>query len=308
MCVLLFSRWTWKWCRADRCRVICSHNLMKSSDCEVKGITRTDFTFYLYWPEKSPLSEWWFHCWFCETLFEKYGFIGIKLYPALGYFPQDAKMFPLYRWCANNCVPIITHCITGVIHYRGDVSALPPVNNPGNVPYVADNNSSDPKIYQRNFTQPRNYSAILSEIPNLKICLAHYGDDKELIAGKRLATRNQRFDSKVSECLYGYVLHYRKHGDFSGNSKSLSTPVLEDRVLFGTDYYVVSKAKLENELVNDFRSYMIQQNLHTLFWNLPQQMHRNFWAQNFIRHHKSIIKNLRHVCRPSCTSRIKTVS
>lgn len=218
---------------------------------------------------------------FVKPYFEKYGFIGIKLYPALGYFPQDAKMFPLYRWCANNCVPIITHCITGVIHYRGDVSALPPVNSPGNVPYVADNNSSDPKIYQRNFTQPRNYSAILSEIPNLKICLAHYGDDKELIAGKGWPQEINALIQKYPNVYTDMSYIIENTGTFPAIQKSLSTPVLEDRVLFGTDYYVVSKAKLENELANDFRSYMIQQNLHTLFLKSATTNAQKFLSSKF---------------------------
>jgi len=47
-------------------------------------------------------------------------FNGFKIYPALGYFPFDERLLPLWKYAADHNIPIMTHCIRGVIYYRGE--------------------------------------------------------------------------------------------------------------------------------------------------------------------------------------------
>lgn len=47
------------------------------------------------------------------------GFAGIKIYPALGYYPFDENLLKLYFYACSKGIPITTHCIRGVIFYRG---------------------------------------------------------------------------------------------------------------------------------------------------------------------------------------------
>lgn len=56
---------------------------------------------------------------FIKTYIEAYKFSGFKIYPALGYFPFDEKLLPLWKYAADNSIPILTHCIRGTIFYRG---------------------------------------------------------------------------------------------------------------------------------------------------------------------------------------------
>lgn len=56
---------------------------------------------------------------FLKEYLETYRFAGIKIYPALGYFPFDEKLLPLWKYASDNDIPIMTHCIKGVIFYRG---------------------------------------------------------------------------------------------------------------------------------------------------------------------------------------------
>lgn len=56
---------------------------------------------------------------FMKDYIEMYGFSGIKIYPALGYYPFDEKLLPLWKYAADNQIPIMTHCIRGTIFYRG---------------------------------------------------------------------------------------------------------------------------------------------------------------------------------------------
>lgn len=56
---------------------------------------------------------------FIKDLVESNGFSGFKIYPALGYYPFDEKLLPLWKYAADNGLPILTHCIRGTIFYRG---------------------------------------------------------------------------------------------------------------------------------------------------------------------------------------------
>ncbi|WP_142783823.1 amidohydrolase family protein [Changchengzhania lutea] len=54
-----------------------------------------------------------------QVYLEKHQFAGIKIYPALGYYPFDAVLLPLWKYCVQRNLPIMTHCIKGTIFYRG---------------------------------------------------------------------------------------------------------------------------------------------------------------------------------------------
>lgn len=56
---------------------------------------------------------------FLREYLEELRFSGIKIYPALGYYPFDPKLLPLWKYAAENKIPILTHCIRGTIFYRG---------------------------------------------------------------------------------------------------------------------------------------------------------------------------------------------
>lgn len=56
---------------------------------------------------------------FIKEYIETKEFSGFKIYPALGYYPFDEVLLPLWKYAADNGIPIMTHCIRGVIYYRG---------------------------------------------------------------------------------------------------------------------------------------------------------------------------------------------
>lgn len=113
---------------------------------------------------------------FIKTYIETHKFVGFKIYPALGYFPFDADLLPLWKYAAENQIPIMTHGIKGVIYYRGNVTKLPsfhPVfkEGVGNQKYEQlyfDQLKND--RYQINLTHPLNYLCLLEE-PLLRILL-----------------------------------------------------------------------------------------------------------------------------------------
>ncbi|MBJ6367634.1 amidohydrolase family protein [Snuella sedimenti] len=54
-----------------------------------------------------------------QTYLEVHKFSGIKMYPALGYYPFDEALLPLWKYCIQKGLPVMTHCIKGTIFYRG---------------------------------------------------------------------------------------------------------------------------------------------------------------------------------------------
>ncbi len=156
---------------------------------------------------------------FIKTYMEDRSFSGFKIYPAIGYYPFDEHLLPIWRYASENNIPIMTHCVKGIIYYRGkkkkewnfhpifkqeykrNVYEPMLLNYPKNVDF------------QINFTHPLNYLCLVEEkllkmvlrttdtdsevrklfgysetedtlectLSNLKICLAHYGGEEEWI-------------------------------------------------------------------------------------------------------------------------------
>jgi len=133
-------------------------------------------------------------------------FSGIKLYPALGFFPSDARLEELYGYAEKNQLPIMSHCTRVGSQYIGSKieSLIPEIPNlmtvPGNANVENARVSIEKRIKQfydngwvKNsklgandracdlFGHPENYIPILEKFPKLKICLAHMGGSNEML-------------------------------------------------------------------------------------------------------------------------------
>jgi predicted TIM-barrel fold metal-dependent hydrolase len=153
---------------------------------------------------------------FIKKYIEDLGFSGFKIYPALGYYPFDPLLLPLWKYAADRQIPITTHCIQGTIFYRG--SKKPEWNSHpvfeqsmGHQTFAPLQLLQEKNVdFQTNFTHPMNYLCLLEEsllrkvvgqsgdqklkdlfgyqgddqpmtynLKHLKICLAHYGGWEE---------------------------------------------------------------------------------------------------------------------------------
>lgn len=56
---------------------------------------------------------------FIKEFIEDKKFSGFKIYPALGYYPFDPLLLPLWKYAAQKNLPILTHCVRGPMYYRG---------------------------------------------------------------------------------------------------------------------------------------------------------------------------------------------
>ncbi len=171
------------------------------------------------------------------SLLEEQGFCGIKLYPPLGYHPNDPVLRPLYAYAAERQVPVLAHCTRRGVQYRGKPTPSmltdPETGNP--LPAVGRDEAT------ARLADPDNYLPILRAHPKLRLCLAHFGGDQEWLkylndpwlAGT--STVNTSWLAKIAEMIK------------SGAYENL---YLRRRVLFGSDFYVVENAKLEERRIS----------------------------------------------------------
>lgn len=117
-------------------------------------------------------------------------FQGIKIYPALGYWPFDKRLMNMYMFAAENNIPVMAHCSKGVVHDRGSKRFE---YHPVKTGSVLDGIKA--KDYTVHFTNPVNYECLLNpdilsgywgitkaeaeKISKLKICMGHFGGSEE---------------------------------------------------------------------------------------------------------------------------------
>lgn len=132
-------------------------------------------------------------------------FSGIKLYPALGFFPFDIRLEPLYHYAQENNLPIVSHCTRVGSQYIGSqIQNLIPrnpdmlsakdhaevttvqesitnrINKYYEKGWVANSKIGNNDLACDLFGHPENYIPILKKFPKLKICLAHMGGSEEI--------------------------------------------------------------------------------------------------------------------------------
>ena len=137
-------------------------------------------------------------------------FSGIKIYPALGFFPFDPGLDEIYQYAEANGIPVMYHCTrVGSLYVGRNIESLIPAKPkmimPGkDSPKYPDALHAQQEIYERInryygekvwiknsntgnndlacdlFSHPQNYVPLMCKYPKLKICLAHMGGDDEI--------------------------------------------------------------------------------------------------------------------------------
>jgi len=200
---------------------------------------------------------------------EKYmakGFVGIKMYPSLGYYPFDERLEEVYAFAEKNEVPILTHCSTTGVYYK-DEKHIPDeflnpksfnklekeyfnVDNPRSYKYVKNQKLDK---FTDNFLRPEVYTDALTKFPKLKICFAHFGLDNEQanlpmekwIWFKQVIQLMRDFENVYADI--SYSLHHKPFLDefvkLTGGDE-----LVQKKVLFGTDYFMTLQEAPEKTL------------------------------------------------------------
>lgn len=174
---------------------------------------------------------------------EHKGFIGLKLYPSLGYSvsPVDnPAMKRVLDYCAANDIPLLMHCSQGGFYARKEF-----------IP------NSDPKLWK----------PILDQEPykNLRICFAHFGGGQNLVQAsipKDSWTANILSMMETYPFVYADIAYHTepmdgglKEKNYFGHLRNLlSSNSTSQRILFGTDYHLVRRRLREDNQWDYFAS------------------------------------------------------
>lgn len=148
-----------------------------------------------------------------------YSFIGIKLYPPMGYDPMKLSQnsVALFDFCAEKKIPIMVHC-----------------SNEG---FLIDDKF-------RSFSNPNGWKNILKDenYKNLKICFAHLGDQKKKVLKKKKRDWENTIINYINDELNVYtdISCIAHNTEFYNHLKEImnKNPKLKDHILFGTDFSI----------------------------------------------------------------------
>lgn len=205
-----------------------------------------------------------------KRLIEERGFGGIKLYPPLGSHPNDPGLAQLYAYAEKRGIPVISHCSRPAgVRYRGKATKRmltdPVTGGPLTDPKTGRPfGEQDVEGILTAFTDPRAYVPILEKYPALRICLAHFGG-----AGDWATYLNRPWHRDEGEKSWlATILDLIGSGDYPNLYTDISYTIFADdeyvhilnvlmanervaeHVLFGSDFYVVENAKLEERRIS----------------------------------------------------------
>ncbi len=207
------------------------------------------------------------------------GFVGIKLYPSLGFFPFHPNLEKVYQVAEARGIPIMSHCTRAGVYFVKepmDPGMAQPVSfNPAPPKRVKDRHNEDQYRYHRkrknadlcdNFLDPVNYLAVLAMFPRLKLCLAHYGGDDEMRVPKDgvhpgwYEIIRDELLVKDHPNVYTDISYTLAYDDIWKNiQEDLKDPELRKRILFGTDHFMTLKEPFtERQLYERFQARLGQ--------------------------------------------------
>lgn len=275
---------------------------------------------------------------------EKENFSGIKIYPALGYYPFDKNLLKLFLYACNKQIPILTHCIRGIIFYRGikkkewDMHPVftQTVNKKVEGMKLKEFKNID---FINNFTHPLNYLCLLdpgflkivlfdleekdplttelyglygftkngspedsilkNDLKNLKLCFGHFGGEDEW--AKYIERDRSNYEDKFmlypeyaegfenptlaaawhNETWYSIIRRIIMNEDYpniyadisfiiyderiiSLLKSSLQVRHLRDRILYGTDFYVVRQKGTDKKFWIDILAHLTPEEVNRI--------------------------------------------
>jgi uncharacterized protein len=207
-------------------------------------------------------------------LLQREGFRGMKLYPPNGYHPNDPVLRQLYEFAEQHGVPVLSHCSRRGSQYQGE-----PTDQMRRDPVTGKRLDLDLKELIERFTEPDAYVPILDAHPNLRLCLAHFGGDEEWV--RYLKDPNGRsWPATILELLGKYPnlwtdISYTVFADKKVARRLkdlLANPNVANRVLFGSDFYVVANAKLaEQSWETNVRDVLGEEIFRTIALDNPRE-------------------------------------
>lgn len=228
-----------------------------------KELRTNDYVFkQLYLHPKSENSLFW----------------GVKMYPKLGYAPDDFKQHPhledFYKACAENNIPITTHTSPGGMDIADPYCFE---RYAGGVSKERYHHGDAQQFIIDRYHNPARWEEVLKKFPALKINFAHFGGYdlwKELDSAEKLYAKgraaakgyeeklffdwickigelSEKYDNVYSDFSYHITpdpfLFQRTRERIAENFIFIldKFPALKDRLMLGSDWYMIEINKEE---------------------------------------------------------------
>jgi len=208
---------------------------------------------------------------------EEWGFRGVKVYPPLGYFPYDERMYPVYAYCQTHGLPVITHCSPfNPVHFKGKKKELKKLLELSRD--KIDTRGMSRKVMCSQFTHPLNWEHVMADFPELKISLGHFGSfyywkeflenpdgpDNWFLIIKAMLEKYPNLYTDIS-----FTLNDQQY--FSLLKVLLQDPAIRSKVLFGSDYYMVETEATERRFSIDLRAYLGESDFMAIARHNPEK-------------------------------------
>ncbi len=190
------------------------------------------------------------------------GFKGVKLYPAHGHRPDDERLIPIYEYCNNRSLPIMMHSgEQSPSHFKGSKKAIRRRLDVHNVLHTKGMNKAE---LCGQFGHPRYYEKLIKKYSNIKWIYGHWGSGKAW--QEYLENNNSDTGTLFHEIKKQMLIYENVYADISyliGNKKywpaiklqCLNSGIL-DKIIFGSDYYMVKILANQKLFSQEFRVYM----------------------------------------------------
>lgn len=209
-------------------------------------------------------------------------FVGLKLYPSLGYPVDSPVMRRVLVMCAEAGFPVVQHCMPSGFN-RSD----------------ADHRLSAPENWENLLN--------LSELKDLKVCFGHFGgtlpgvvvpqSQNECLAWATTIYRLMTQHGGVYADLSYHADANRTSGYFEALTRLLTNDVTSSRVLWGTDYFLVRACVSDRDYTEYFRHHLA----NPMLWEqLTLTNPLGFLGLNLadpLRSSTSITKHIEYLCR-----------
>jgi len=225
-------------------------------------------------------------------------FVGFKMYTPYGFKPSDPKLPGIddfYKYCADNQIPIMTHCTPGGSYTHERERYLEQEDKEVAKEYNNEIKSKEKKIkisieeltlesaslnkeiksvkinyFNDKFVSPCAWKEVLNKHKNLKLCLAHFGGEGLAHFGGEekawadiisdICSIYPNFYTDVSD-----MLHTRKYRNIIEHallskaiSKAKNDKLILYKVMFGTDWYVMKTNKGGPDFQFDYYRYCLR--------------------------------------------------
>jgi len=211
---------------------------------------------------------------------EEHDFQGIKIYPPLGYYPFDERLYPIFGYAEAHKIPIISHCSPPVVFYRGKIKRKMLIH-PRNQKRFEITSHQD---FAKRLADPENYHYLLKDFPKLKVCLAHFGGESEwrkyLLTPWDESMEKSWFSSisnltKTHPDVYSDISYMMHNADLHPLLKVvLQDQKMRPKILFGSDFYMTELGISERSFSINLRAYLGEEDFQQIAERNPGEFLR----------------------------------